>query len=422
MQYEKRNNNNGLYFSFVWYDVRTKKRIRLTRAEIKKRFGHDITTEDEAEECLKLLEAQYETEKIKIERRLTWEKEYYNFAKLLDQYEKVQKKSAPNSWQNSVFYMKHYVLPFFLTQKKLNNIELWEDNFDEFRDWLERKARKIRSGDLISYSSKNHAIKSLNTFLTHLYQKKLIHRVTKCDSFGAHLINKRTLDDVVYPHEMEAVYQKLIDQGHKQEAIYFRFLFFSGMRLSEGLAISIADIFQGELPGNQLLSKKLKIHNIKYYGYRVHARSLAQSGGVQMVHGSSEDPRLNAFCGGISMLQHDGDQVTESFADLMGADVLSEYVANNLPKLDQEHIRLGYSNTFRWACDALQYASRANGRSWDQDVHLSTPDRINRIVIANARVRSEMGCKQPSKYKDCSNLITVPGGNDLGQQKSGSVR
>ncbi len=143
MQYERRNNNNGLYFSFVWYDTRTKKRIRLTRAEIKKRFGHDITTEDEAIECLKLLHAQYETEKIKIERRLSWEKEYYNFNKLLDQYEKAQKKSAPNSWMNSVFYMKHYVLPFFLTQKKLNNIELWEDGFDDFREWLEKKAKLI---------------------------------------------------------------------------------------------------------------------------------------------------------------------------------------------------------------------------------------------------------------------------------------
>jgi integrase len=165
--------------------------------------------------------------------------------------------------------MKHYVLPFFLTKKKLNSIDLWEDNFDEFREWLEKSAIQIRSNNLISYSSKNHAIKSLNTFLNHLYSKKLIHRIAKCGPFPDHLIGKRSLDDVVYPAEMETVYEALLGLGYKTEAIFFRYQFFSGMRFSEGLAISLADIFADSLPANQPIAKKLEFHKMSYYGYVV---------------------------------------------------------------------------------------------------------------------------------------------------------
>jgi integrase len=269
MQYEKRENKDGIYYSFVWYDTTQKRRIRLTRGEILKRFGHEITTEEEAKNCIKLLEAQYQTEKVKIERRLSWEKEFYDFKGLLEQYEKSQKKTAPNSWQNSTFYLKHYVLPFFLTHKKLNNVGLWEDYFDEYVEWLEKSAVKIRSKKMISYSSKNHAIKALNTFLNHLYLKKLVHRAVKCGAFPEHLIGKRTLDDVVYPHEMESVYEALLHLGYKLEAVFFRYQFFSGMRFSEGLAISIADIFPDELPSNQPIAKKLEFYKMKYHGYIV---------------------------------------------------------------------------------------------------------------------------------------------------------
>ena len=110
MKYELRSNKNGsAYYSFVWYDSKAKKTIRLTREEIRNRFGKDITSIDDAELCLTLLQAQYESEKTRIQRRLNWEKEFYEFSKLLDQYSADQKKAAPNSWQNNVFYLKHYV-------------------------------------------------------------------------------------------------------------------------------------------------------------------------------------------------------------------------------------------------------------------------------------------------------------------------
>ncbi len=116
MRYEKRTNKNGLsYYSFV-----TSERKRLSREEVRKRFGKDIVTEEEAKDCVKLLETKFELTKIRIQRRITWESEYYEFSKLLEGYVARQKKSAPNSWQNSQFYLKHYVLFYFLQVKKLN--------------------------------------------------------------------------------------------------------------------------------------------------------------------------------------------------------------------------------------------------------------------------------------------------------------
>jgi integrase len=266
MKYEKRTQKNGSsYYSFVHYDSKTDKRLRLTKEEVRKRFGKDILTQAEAKECLVLLEAQYESEKVRIQRRLSWEAEYYNFTGLLESYAKAQKKKAPNSWENNVFYIKH----FFLTKKKLNNVELWEDSFEEFKDWLEKDAKLVRGKGIISFSSKNHAIKSLNTFMKLLHSQKLVTRLTRCDAFAEHLQNARTIDDVVHPKEVESVYKMLIEQGHKMEASFFRYLYFSGMRFSEGIGISLADLFQGELPENQLMAKKIKMHKIKYHGYIV---------------------------------------------------------------------------------------------------------------------------------------------------------
>jgi len=278
MKFEKRVNKDGSsYYSFVWYDSKQDKRIRLTKEEISTRFGKQITTEEEARDCLKLLEAQYEAEKVRILRRLDWEKDYYNFNGILEEYEKNQKKKAPNSWQNNVFYIKHYVLPYFLTEKKLNNIELWSDYYDGFIDWL-KTAKLIRGNRIISVSSANHAIKSLNTFLKHMFKQKLLHRYSPCESFPSHLTGSRTIDDVVYPAEMESVYNTLKANGHPQEATFFRYLFFAGMRLSEGLAISLADLYQGQLPETQMIAKKIKSHNMEYFGYIVSDSQLNEQG------------------------------------------------------------------------------------------------------------------------------------------------
>jgi hypothetical protein len=176
----------------------------------------------------------------------------------LDEYVKAQKKSAPNSWQNNEFYLKHYVLYWFLQVKRLNNIELWSDHFDGFMTYLET-AKKIKSNGPIAVSSRNHAIKALNTFLEHLYKKKIVTQLIKCETFPLHLVNERTIDDVVHPNEVEKVCKRLETNGHKLESVYFRYLYFSGMRFNEGLCISLGDLFQDEIQSD-FMKKKLKAY------------------------------------------------------------------------------------------------------------------------------------------------------------------
>jgi hypothetical protein len=148
MFYEKRISKSGQQrYSFVWYDTKLKKRVRLSQQEITNRFGKEIKSEDEAKECIRLLEAHFHLETYHIKKRLAWENEFYNFNSLLDQYLLIQKKKAPNSWKNNEFYLKHYVLPYFLSIKKLNNIELWSSYFDEYKDWLESKPESV---DIVS--------------------------------------------------------------------------------------------------------------------------------------------------------------------------------------------------------------------------------------------------------------------------------
>jgi integrase len=268
MKFEKRVNSDGShYYRFVHYNPKTQKTESFTREEIRKRFGKDIVTLEEAKECLKLFEAKFESEKIRIQRRITWQEEFYSFSGLLEQYKEKQKKRAPNSWKNNVFYLKHYVLYFFLQEKRLNLIDLWPDHFEAFKVWLET-AKKVRGKGVIAFSSKNHAIKALNTFLDHLDRERTITFAQRCEAFGEYLLNSRDIDDVVHPHEMEIVYKDMIENGHKQDALLYRFLYFSGMRYNEALAISVGDLFQGEI-GSEFLRKKVAAYDIKYFGYVV---------------------------------------------------------------------------------------------------------------------------------------------------------
>lgn len=143
----------------------------------------------------------------------------------------------------------------------------WRDHHDGFRSWLET-AKKVRGNGIIAVSSRNHAIKALNTFMEHLYKDKLIAAYVKCEAFEDHLLNKRTLDDVIFEDEMERVFKALVANGHESEALLFRFLYFSGMRFNESLAISLGDLYQGTIQ-SPFLQKKLNAYGIKYHGHIV---------------------------------------------------------------------------------------------------------------------------------------------------------
>ncbi|MBI2601915.1 MAG: hypothetical protein HYW48_02565 [Deltaproteobacteria bacterium] len=270
MKIELRKNSDGSrYYSLVYYDRIAKKPVRISKADIRKRFGKDIIEASEASEICKILEAESDSLKNRIEKRVRWEEEFYKFGQLLEFYQTHQKKKAPNSYKNNVHYLKYYVLPYFLSIRKCNNLAMWYDFYPEFKDWLEDEACLVkRPEQRISYASKNHAVKALNTFMHTLFRRGIIDRFFLCESFPTHKMNEKGIDDLISPEEMERIYNQLILDGSEREALFFRFLYFTGLRFNEALGIHPANLYDGEIE-DKMLAKHLIQEGISYYGYVV---------------------------------------------------------------------------------------------------------------------------------------------------------
>ena len=270
MRADLRTNKDGTkYYSFLYYDKVTNKRVRISREDIRKRFGNDITTIEDAHQAIKLLDAEYESLKLRLSKRASWEKEFYNFNTLLERYFIYQKKRAPNSYENNIHYLRNYVLHYFLTLSKCNNFSYWPELYENFKEWLEHQAFLLKQPTkLISYGAKNHCIKALNTFMRQLQKEKIIDRLILCEKFPNYKLNERSIDDVISPGEMAIVYDSLNKTGHHLEAVFFRFLYFTGLRFNEALGISLHDIHTGKIQ-NENLKRLLNSHAISYFGYLV---------------------------------------------------------------------------------------------------------------------------------------------------------
>ncbi len=83
------------------------------------------------------------------------------------------------------------------------------------------------------------------------------------------------------------------------------------------------------------------------------------------------------------------DQIGEAFSDWMGAEVLGDFIEKNHSKLSPREKLVGYSNVFRSlkGCDSSEE---------DFDIHPSKKNRIDRLIMANPEVRSQIGCGEPA--------------------------
>lgn len=271
MKFEKRTikSTGEVYYSFVRYDPSLKKNIRMSRGEIRNRFGRDVTTTEDAIIYLGQLEAEIDSTRQRYQKRLDWQNKFYHFSQLLKDYKIKRQKKAPNSWKNCVHYLSYYVLPYFLNHRKVENILLWPDHYDAFKDWLENQASLVRKpNQRISYASMNHCVKALNTFMRQLKEDGVISELRLLEAFDEHLLKERTADDLVREEELEATTLQLRTRGHHLESDFYRFLYFTGMRFNEGLGISLGDIFPGE-GEHGLFSNLLKKNSIQYFGFVV---------------------------------------------------------------------------------------------------------------------------------------------------------
>lgn len=265
MYWQKRKDRSGkIYYSFIQWDPVNRKNIRLRASEV----PADITTDAGADEFCRVRDAEHEATRFRIERKLVWQKKFYDFEKLQKIFESEIKKRAPNSWRQVLYFLKQYVFDFFLNHKQSNNLNNWYLYFEEFRDWLEQAqpSQQTKTGQL-SYSSKNHAISTLNTFLDVMHRKGKMEMAPKCQKFASHLIGRRTVDDVLSDEEIDVIHARLRELDPTELAAdFFLVLVNTGLRLGEGLGISMADFFPDELRDDKL-ARALKMCDVKSIGY-----------------------------------------------------------------------------------------------------------------------------------------------------------
>lgn len=264
MRVEKRKLADGkYYYSFVYWNG--KKRVRLKKSE----HPHFVDYE-KALEWSKSKEAEINSVKSRIQKRLEWKTQYYNFSKLSDQYLVYCKKAQTNSWKNTALYLEHYVIPFFLEIKNSNNPNNWSLFFEDFRIWLVEKALTIRTPQRnISYSTKNHCVKTLNTFLDYLKRNNKVDpsNIYKMTGFGKEKLNNRSADHLISNEEFKAIYSHLKELD-SEVATFFQTAYWTGMRFNEIYGLSLDDLFVGKIEDN-VLGEALEDHNIEYYGYIV---------------------------------------------------------------------------------------------------------------------------------------------------------
>lgn len=264
MAVEIRKRTQGeVYYSIVFWDG--ERRVRL-----KKDSHPTFKNLQEAQEWDRANEAIRDSAKTRILRRLQWKTQYYKFNELSERYIESCKRTQPNSWKNTQFYLEHYVMPFFLEVKKSNNPNNWSLHFEDYRDWLEKEAQTVTSPKRsIAYSTMNHCIKTLNTFLDFLKTRNLMDKanVYKMTGFPADKINMRSADALISKEEFNTIYGILLDTN-PLVATFFQAAYYTGMRFNEIYGLSMDDLFTGEI-GDSVLNKALNDHGIEYCGYIV---------------------------------------------------------------------------------------------------------------------------------------------------------
>lgn len=265
MRWEKRKDRYGKpYYSFSHWDPITRKNIRLKRAET----PANILTDAQAAEFCRLRQAEDEASKFRIQRKLAWQKKFYDFEKLLEIFEAESKVRAPNSWQAPLYYLKQYALDFFLNHKQCNNLNNWPLFFEEFRDWLMTVGTGKRTkGGGLAYSSRNSVIGAVNLFLDVMARKGKCEQAPKCRKFPRHLMNRRSAEDVISDDEAKIIHRRLVDIDETGLAAdFFAVLLHSGLRFGEALGLSLADFSPG-LPEVVLIKGAVSRHGLQCFGY-----------------------------------------------------------------------------------------------------------------------------------------------------------
>ena len=113
----------------------------------------------------------------------------------------------------------------------------------------------------------------------------------------------------------------------------------------------------------------------------VQAKKVQPASGLNNGQYGPPIPDPNSFC--------NNDQIAESFADWMGAEILPRYIEKNFSPTPEQY-REGYANTMRTLCwldsEGLYYE--------DKGVHPMTSKRVDKVLLVNPTIRKQMGCAE----------------------------
>lgn len=174
-----------------------------------------------------------------------------------------KKEESPNAWQNFERDVRLHVFPFFLNTKQQPNLNLWKYHLEEFRSHL-HTVKTMKGQKPIAYTTKNNIFSSLNGFLKTMYRHHYLEYELKVRRFPESLTNKKTADAVIDPEMANRIYDGLSFKL-KSAAEFFWVLLHTGMRLNEGIGLSMAD-FYGHDVESDFMMKALNPYKLKPIG------------------------------------------------------------------------------------------------------------------------------------------------------------
>jgi integrase len=164
----------------------------------------------------------------------------------------------------------------------------WSLYFEDFRDWLilTKTIKTTKNNNTLAYSSKNNIIGAINLFLEVMYKKGKCQQSPKCAKFPKHMLTFRDAGHVIDVTESNLI-KEVLNQLDPSElaADFFLVLLNTGLRLSEGLSLSLNDFYPG-IPDNKIMKGALDRHGLYPLGYISLESQLSDATAARNINGN----------------------------------------------------------------------------------------------------------------------------------------
>lgn len=258
----------GWRFEYRSYNKNTRRYEPVPREQIPEHI-RSTDSEEVANGYAQSKSAEEDAVRYRAKLRSEWRKKYSDFDLLLEKFEKWQKKNAPNSYKNDVYYLEKYAMHFFLGLKDSHsNILNWSAHYNSFKEWLSTVPPLKWNKETLSLNTQNKIIKSLNKFLI-MVGNDTDKKIRKCPQYRREDLKQVSARDLLSEDEIK-ILQKKLKEISIDAHDFFTILARTGLRENECAGLSQAFIFDGLIDGvkSKKIHHQLKIAGLgKYFGY-----------------------------------------------------------------------------------------------------------------------------------------------------------